>query len=232
MTDPAAGPVSRPDQHRITVPRTARYFTLGGESGARTVWVVLHGYGMLAEKFVRWFAPAAGPQRLVVAPEGLNHYYTNHETRKVGATWMTSEDREVEIADYVRYLDLVLARVLADVDPAPAVEVHGFSQGTATAARWVALGTVRPSRLALWAGLVPPDLDLARHGEALSRANLTLVLGDRDEYIPEGKIEMERTRLEGASVRFTLHRFRGGHAVPWPVLEAMASQLDPLDPPA
>ena len=212
--------------HRIEVPRSARYYTTGGEGELREIWVVLHGFGMLAEKFLRWFAPVATPERLVVAPEALNHYYTNHETRKVGATWMTSEDRETEIADYVRYLDLVFDEVGAGLIPplhSVRVEVHGFSQGTATAARWVMLGRVRPARLVLWAGGVPPDPDLQTHREALSRANLTLVLGDRDQYITEEKIEAERSRLEDAGVRFNLRRFSGGHVIPWPVLQELAT---------
>jgi predicted esterase len=227
MTDPAASPGSpAPVVRRIEVPRSARYFLLGGEGTVREVWFVLHGFGMLAGKFIRWFAPAAAPHRLIVAPEALNHYYTKHEARKVGATWMTSEDREAEIGDYVRYLNLVLAEVLSSLGtaPAPSLEVHGFSQGTATATRWVAMGQPHPARLVLWAGGIPPDLDLTAHGAALSQANLTLVLGDRDEYIVEERIQAEQQRLAEAGVRFTLLRFQGGHVVPWPVLQALARQ--------
>ena len=48
---------------------------------------------------------------------------------------MTREDREVEIEDYVRYLDLLAHRILAAVPEPPRVQVHAFSQGTATAWR-------------------------------------------------------------------------------------------------
>lgn len=216
--------MSDPRQHRITVPRTARYFTLGGESGAREVWVVLHGFGQLAERFLPWFAPAASAERLIVAPEALSRYYTDHVARKVGATWMTSEDRPAEIADYVRYLDLVVADVLAraGVQASPRIEIHGFSQGAATASRWVAFGEVLPARLLLWGGGLPPDLDLARHGPALERANLALVIGDRDEFISEEAVSEQAARLAAAGIRFDLRRFRGGHVIPRPPLEEMA----------
>lgn len=216
--------MSDPREHRITVPRTARYYALGGESGAREVWIVLHGFGQLAERFLQWFAPAASAERLIVAPEALSRYYTDHVARKVGATWMTSEDRLAEIADYVRYLDLVVADVLAraGVVASPRTEIHGFSQGAATASRWVAFGEVRPARLVLWGGGLPPDLDLARHGPALERANLSLVIGDRDEFISEEAVSEQAARLAAAGIRFDLRRFRGGHVIPGPLLEEMA----------
>ena len=55
-------------------PRTARYWHVGTPD-ARDVWVALHGYGQLAEYFVRHFVPFAGDERLVVAPEALSRFY-------------------------------------------------------------------------------------------------------------------------------------------------------------
>jgi len=200
---------------RIEVPRSARYLVAGGEEEPRELWVVLHGYSMLAEEGLRWFAPVVTPRRRVVAPEALNRYYTNHELKKVGATWMTREDREAEIRDYVRYLDLVLAELTAELPQPARLEVHGFSQGATTAARWIALGAVRPARLVLWGGGLPPDLALEDARERLNAADLTLVIGDRDKYIDEARIAAESARMTEAGLRFTLRRFRGGHVVPW-----------------
>ena len=48
-------------QHHITVNRTARYFTLGEvNDDLREIWFVLHGYGHLAERFIREFRPLGG----------------------------------------------------------------------------------------------------------------------------------------------------------------------------
>ncbi|MDH5315288.1 MAG: phospholipase [Gemmatimonadota bacterium] len=218
----APDPLAAAREHRLTVPRSARYYTLGGGGEVRELWVVLHGFGQLAGKFIRDFAAAASDQRLVVAPEALSRYYTDHASRKVGATWMTSEDRRAEIADYVRYLDLVVDELRATLAPrAERLEVHAFSQGTATACRWVALGRHQPERLVLWGGGVPPDLDLAAHGARLSRAGLTMVIGDRDEFISEEAVADQSARLEAEGVSFELQRFGGGHVVSRPVLAAM-----------
>ncbi|MEK6597388.1 MAG: hypothetical protein AABY91_03570, partial [Gemmatimonadota bacterium] len=107
MTSPDAPelpPLAMREQH-LTVSRTALYHSAGGERDVREIWVVLHGFGMLAGDFLGWFRPAITPTLLIVAPEALNRYYTNPKTRRVGATWMTSHERLAEIDDYVLYLD-------------------------------------------------------------------------------------------------------------------------------
>ena len=208
---------SQPLEASLTVPRTARYYTLGSET-AGEVWVVLHGFGQLAARFIRSFNPVAGPGRQIVAPEALNYYYINHDAKKSGATWMTSENRLVQIADYIRYLDLLLAEISTGRS-LTRVEVHGFSQGAATASRWVGQGTVRPARLVLWGGGVPPDFDFATQGQKLSQADLTVIVGDRDQYVSEADVESQRQRLDTAGVRYQLRRFSGGHLIPWTVLQ-------------
>ena len=138
----------------IEVPRTARYWVEGSAKGARDVWFLLHGYGQLARDVLRAARPLAGAGRLVVAPEALSRFYPRagggHSGSAVGASWMTREDREHEVADYVRYLDAVCAEVLAALAPRPRIHLLGFSQGAATAARWAGCGEVRPATLVLW----------------------------------------------------------------------------------
>jgi predicted esterase len=213
--------VTEPEEYRLLVPRTARIQALGLNGSLTEVWIALHGYSQLAARFVGWFAPAVRPGRAVVAPEALNRYYTNHETKQVGATWMTGEDRRAEITDYVEYLDLVVADLrtrFGDV----AIHVHAFSQGCATACRWVALGRTRPVRLVLWGGGVPPDLDLAAHGPLLAAADLTLVIGNRDQFLSEDAVRDQTARLDAAGVNHALTRFSGGHVIPWNVLRGFA----------
>ncbi len=62
--------------HSLVVPRTARYYTLGPTHGfPRELWFVCHGYGQLAERFLRQFAPLDDGTRLIVAPEALSRFY-------------------------------------------------------------------------------------------------------------------------------------------------------------
>ncbi len=209
--------------NHIQVPRTARYFTIGDRDGADEVWFVLHGYSQLAGGFLRWFEPAARPGRLIVAPEALSRsYFDEGQTRRVGGSWMTREDRESEIEDYVRYLDLVADQVLGDMPPRPRVEVHGFSQGAATAARWATFGRHAVSRLVLWGGTVPPDLDLERLRAVLRDASLVISVGDRDQFITADGLRNEEARLTGLGVPVEMRPFAGTHVVDRTTLVAIA----------
>lgn len=218
------------DEHHLSVSRSARYFTLG-ESGpaTREVWIACHGYGQLAARFLRQLEPLAGGGRLLVAPEGLSRFYletslSGSHGDKVGATWMTREDRLAEIADYVRYLDALHAEIFSRLDRR-AVSLHllGFSQGTATAARWAALGAPRPDRLLLWGGEVPPDLDLAAASERLRGVRLSLVVGDRDRYITPKILARDEARLREHGIPCEVRRFDGGHEIDAAVLLELAT---------
>jgi predicted esterase len=225
VSDKSTAP-SAPTAHHLRVQRTARYYLLGGAGdrarhhGVRAIWFVLHGYGQLAGEFIRYFADLANDQTLVVAPEALNRFYlagpdkTPARDRPVGATWMTREDRDSEIADYVELLDALYDDVAANAarDGAP-VNVVGFSQGAATAARWAAHGRSPLSRLVIWGGLVPPDTDLTSGHSALRNVPLTLVVGRRDHYIDDTALSAERTRLEKAGIQHELIQFDGGHVI-------------------
>ena len=142
-----------PQEHRFAVSRSARCYTLGG-SIATEAWMLLHGYGQLASRFLRGFEGVAVPARLLVAPEGLSRFYLEAGVGKVGASWMTKEDREREIADYLAYLEQVRAEL---VPPVP-LTVLGFSQGVTTAARWAVSTAPAPVRLICWGGLLPDEI--------------------------------------------------------------------------
>jgi len=218
------------NEHHLTVPRTARYFSLGASESAREAWVVLHGYGQLAGRFLRHFELLDDGTRLILAPEGLSRFYLDgNASRKVGAAWMTREDRLAEIADYVRYLDQVAVEALgAARDPALRMPLHvlGFSQGTATAARWLAQGsaTARGSRrLILWGGELPPDLDLATARARWADLDLVFVVGAHDEFITPKVLARDEARLAEAGIRYRVVHFDGGHEIVPEVLRGLVS---------
>ena len=207
-------------EHHISVTRTARYFTLGEPGqGTGEVWFVCHGYGQLAGRFIRHFAALDDGTRLIVAPEALARFYLGEATgpsadRKVGASWMTREDRLAEIDDYVRYLDALCQEVLRGLEPrAPQVTALGFSQGAATVSRWASIGKSRIDRLVLWAGELPPDPDLAVVADRLRAIRLTLVYGRRDEYFTPKVIAGTEARLREQGIPYNLVPFDGGHEV-------------------
>jgi len=218
-------------EHQIVVPRTARYYTLGAAAPLEQLWLVCHGYGQLASRFITYFGTLGAEHRLVVAPEALSRFYLDetsggtHAEARVGASWMTREGRLSEIDDQARYLDALYAHIVGALPGAPgALIVLGFSQGAATAARWAVRSDVAVHRLILWGGLLPPDLDPGAHRDRLTRMQLTLVTGDRDEYIPPRTAAAEQERLERAGVPVERIAFEGGHRLDKEVLRALAER--------
>lgn len=212
------------EERHLSVPRSARYFAVGPEaSSAREVWFVLHGYGQLAGRFLRHFEFLAESQRLVVAPEGLSRFYLEGGARdKVGASWMTREDRLTEIDDYVRYLDTLFGEVMRERRVEGGVHVLGFSQGTATASRWLEQGRARADRLILWGGEVPPDLDLSRARTRWEGTGLVLVAGSTDPFITAKVLARDEKRLSDHGISYRVEKFEGGHEIVQEVLRRIA----------
>ena len=212
-------------EHHIAVRRTARFFTLGTASDeVRELWVVCHGYGQLAAPFLSSFERIAAPSRLLVAPEALARFYLDRPSGgsdtppRVGATWMTREDRDSEIADHVAYLDdlhdSVREQLATDSEPgSDHVRLHvlGFSQGVATAGRWMAYGRTRADALILWAGSFPADVNLASLAARLDGSSVTLVVGARDELASWANADAQLQRFEEAGISARLLTFDGGH---------------------
>ncbi len=217
-------------EHRLAVSRTARYFTLGENSGAvGEVWFACHGYGQLAARFLEKLRVLDDGRRYLVAPEGLSRFYLSESPteRRVGASWMTREDRLAEIEDYVQYLDAVYADVFRLLDRAP-VTAHalGFSQGASTVSRWVALGKARIDRLILWGGEFPPDLDLTLDTTVgrLRAARLALVYGRSDEYITPKVVSGIGERLRQHGIPCEEIPFAGGHELNEAVLRGLGGE--------
>jgi predicted esterase len=210
------------EQRHLEVPRSARYAIMGSLAAELTeVWIVCHGHGQLARRFLSRFLPLERQDRLFIAPEALSRYYLSppqggpHPAdAPVGASWMTVEDRELEIQDYVGYLDLLYDEIFSIVDRAKVqLWVLGFSQGTATAARWVARGKVDPDRVVLYAGLLASELDMERAARLAKRSPLTIVLGTNDEFAKPELIAAQEARLQQLGVAHTIIRFEGGHEI-------------------
>src|SRR3989442_8924640 len=217
-------------EHHIGVTRSARYFTLGESSRAvGEVWFVCHGYGQLAARFLEKLRVLDDGTRYLVAPEGLSRFYlSEHPTeRRVGASWMTREDRLAEIEDYVRYLDAVYQDVFGSLDRSQ-VTVHalGFSQGAATVSRWAAMGKAKIDRLILWGGEFPPDLDLTIETvvDRLRAARLSPVYGRPDQFITPKVIREIADRLHAHNVPYREIPFDGGHELNDGVLKQLGDE--------
>lgn len=199
----------------ITTQKTARYFLMGKPSEkTKSVLIVLHGYGQLAEDFIKYFELIKNETTLIIAPEALNRFYIKGFSGKVGSTWMTKEDRENEIKDYVNYLDSVYDDVIKfGLLAKTKITVLGFSQGTVTACRWISKGKSKVDRLILWGGGIPPDIELESLRELFNSLQLTIIVGNKDEFISTEQIEKEEQRLKKNNINYSFILFEGKHII-------------------
>jgi len=218
-------------ERHLTVPRTARYQQLGEPSAAtRQLWLVAHGYGQLAEYFIRHFKSvhALDPTgTVIVAPEALSRFYSSGTDGRVGASWMTTADRLAEIADQATYLDALLDHLLANCTPDVRVTVLGFSQGTATVSRWLAAAAERwrPHRLVLWAGDFPKDIEATAAQQLLHDLPVVLVGGKLDGYMGPEKIQVQAEALRPYGAQVTTLSFEGSHTIHSPLLLRLHTAL-------
>ncbi len=229
--DSPSSELNTPVEGHLPVTRTARYWSVGGDVGQPgECWVVLHGYQQLARRFLRRFEPVAGDHRRVVAPEGLSRFYSDPRpgrhgrTSPVGASWMTREDREHEIRDYVAYLDRLWDHLRQDLPGSVRLVVLGFSQGVATACRWLTQGRARADRLVLWGDFLPPDLDLGRAAERLGGTEVVLVRGEADGVLADERLRSEEeARISASGITLRRVTYPGGHDIDGRVLRKLAS---------
>ncbi len=198
-------------ENHLRVQKTARYFSSREmNEHEREIVIVLHGYGQSAFHFLRKFNSIATNERLIIAPEGLHRFYTQGFSGRVGASWMTKEDRMADIEDYVNYLDRLVESL---EQPKARIVVIGFSQGAATASRWICQGTAHIDKLIAWAGSFPTDLDFPNDASALNAVGLELVIGNQDEFIKSAHIKDMQHLLEKQSIKAQIRHFEGGHDI-------------------
>lgn len=196
-------------QHKITVSKTAHVVTYGDiNETTKEIWIVLHGYGQLPEYFIKSFTGISNS--FVIAPAGLSTAYIKGFNGRVGANWMTSKNREDEITDYLNYLNEVLFYFRITNQSAIKINVLGFSQGAATASRFVNQTSIKVTRLILWGGLIPIELQNSR---IFLKKKIYIVYGTEDEFIlPKKELffkQIEELKMSGViSIEY-----KGSHRV-------------------
>ncbi len=199
----------------VVTQRNARCFTYGeGGKDTRHAWIVMHGYGQLASGVMQHFTRLNPQTHFVVAPEGLSRFYVNGLYGKVGASWMTSEDRELEIEDQLSFLDRVYAEFLSPLEHKK-LRIHalGFSQGVATLTRWLIHRKPPIDSIVFWAGTAPIAEIKARR-QPFSKVPWYFVVGDEDEFLPEKAVQRHLKNLEEKSGRkIRVLRYKGRHRI-------------------
>jgi len=212
----------------VEVLRTGRYFSLNSvHPKTKNVWIVFHGYGQLAEYFIKHFENLDTDENFVIAVEGLSRFYVDGLTGRVGASWMTKEDREEEIKDQSNYINTVLKDAgVNPLDDSYRFNVLGFSQGTGTAVRWFVNNGIRPSQLVLWAGSFPHDVDAIKQQQIFKDLPVHFVYGDEDQFLKDVNIEDKTTEFEKMGMNLRVWQFEGKHVMDKATLAKIVGSFD------
>ncbi|MEE9430582.1 MAG: hypothetical protein V3V16_06045 [Melioribacteraceae bacterium] len=211
----------------ITVKKSARYFTLGNLSEkTKTVWFVFHGYGQLANEFIDEFKTLENDSTFIVAPEALNKFYLRGFTGKIGATWMTKEDRENEIHDYVQMINEIFTTIEQEVDfKNIKINILGFSQGSHTVVRWLDKYHNKINNLLLWGTSFPRDCEYKKNSNYWKNIKTKIMIGTEDRFISKEMFEKEKVYLQTQNLNFKIYNFSGGHIIDKKLLSQISNEM-------
>jgi predicted esterase len=199
-----------PSVHTIATTIHGRYVVRATEAPPLGLLVGCHGYAQTADGFASDLERIPGVDRwLLVSVQGLHRFYTR--AGDVVASWMTSEDRELMIADNVAYLRQVVAHVRSKEAPtlpphAPLVFL-GFSQGVAMAFRAAADHVAQCAGIVALGGDVPPDV----RATAATLPPVLLGRGRSEEWYTAERMAGDVAWLRGIGADLTICEFDGGH---------------------
>ena len=124
---------------------------------------------------------------------------------------MTKEDRLTDIEDYISFLDTLMTN-LNEQYAFNSKILLGFSQGGATASRWIAYGKHKFDVFMLWAAVFPPDMDPAAVLKFSSLKNY-FIIGTADEYTSIARAEEYHKALNKEHIKFEFVKFEGNHSI-------------------
>ena len=206
-----------PQAHFIQVPKTARYYYLGSPGPhIQKLWYIIHGYGQLAGQFIKDFDILLDNHTLVVAPEALHRFYLHGGSGPIGASWMTKEDRQHDIADYLNHLNTIHDTISRLLHTTPRqITILGFSQGVATACRWHAAGTIPTNRLLLWGSPIPTDLPFEDPATVarFQTTDIHLINGTNDPIYRSRQFQQTLTTLQTHNIPHHQTTFNGQHQI-------------------
>jgi predicted esterase len=199
-----------PSIHTIPITIHGRYSVRLASSDPAGLLVGCHGYAQSAESFASDLEAIPGVERwLLVSVQGLHRFYARGGA--VVASWMTSQDRELMIADNTAYLRQVVGQVRAEqaavLGTSTPLVFLGFSQGVAMAFRAAADHPDDCAGIVALGADVPPDVRAA----TTSLPPVLLGRGITEEWYTEERMRSDVAWLRSIGTDLTLCEYAGGH---------------------
>lgn len=211
-----------PVHHDCEYHATAPWYSLGTLSAETTdLWLVFHGYGQLAERFIQKFGFLVSERTAIVAPQGPDRFYFDH-FRKVGASWTTRNQRDTHLQNQQAYLDTMWAQVTAAIS-GKGVRIHSlaFSQGVSVQTRWLSSRKIEVEQMIFWAGGYPHDLAEGAWAHQSDEKKVRCIVGESDEFLTPERMEEERTKILSHHPQAEFVMFEGKHEMPASMMREM-----------
>lgn len=190
--------------------KTARYFTHGNlNNHTQFIWIIIHGYAQTADSFLSSFE-SLGNENFVIAPEGLNKFYSRGFSGNPVASWMTSLEREHEIIDYTIYLNSLVKSLNLNSFTQAKTIVLGFSQGVSTQTRFITSSDFQIDFSVMIAGEIGKEFQ-ENLPEKLANLKSLYLVGDQENILKPEKIESHQILFKNANCAFKI--FEGKHVV-------------------
>ena len=197
-------------EKKVTYRTVNTYDTLNTlTSETKNVWIVFHGIGYLSRYFIRQFQPMNPVENYIIAPQAPAKYYKDEEYKRIGASWLTKENRDVEIENNLKYLDAIMEKEA--IPPTANLIFLGYSQGVSIAARWIASRKIVPAHFMIISGAFPKELTVSDFKFLENKTQITHIVGERDPYFEKKNVLLEKEWLQKVlpHIQFIVHP--GGH---------------------
>ncbi|HMQ08120.1 MAG TPA: hypothetical protein PKC30_12530 [Saprospiraceae bacterium] len=208
----------------IQTSRRAHVFSLGHNiSDSNAIWIAAHGYGQLADRFIKKFDRINLQRHFVIAPEGLSRYYLEGKERIPVPSWMTSRFRLDEIEDFCDYLDSVYATFIKTSNAK--IILFGFSQGATTLYRWIQARKPHFDYFINYAGGFPEDIQMNQVSDMLKNKHF-LIIGQDDPFLTVGRKEIMCTIMQREGCTPVTIEYPGNHSIDRNILDQLVQQLN------
>ncbi|MBB78153.1 MAG: hypothetical protein CL844_04050 [Crocinitomicaceae bacterium] len=208
-------------EYKLSYKKSFRYEVLNDTDKPFIVLYVFHGYGQLAKFFIQKFK-SLNKNILIVAPEGMHRFYLQGNYGRVGASWMTKEDRKTDIKDNISWLTALDEKISTKYNIKKRI-LLGFSQGGSTAIRWRLCNKVIFNAVIIWASDFPPEY--MKKGEILVNDDENhFVVGSKDEYFNENKRNelINQYKLLG----FNIITYHGNHEIDVKTVKKLIEKIE------
>ena len=192
----------------------APYFKVGSiHEQTKNIWFIFHGYGQLADEFTKLFSELISDENCMIFPQGLSKFYLKGIGNKTGSNWMTSLDRDIDVANYLTYLNQIFDHEVKPYQDTIELNILGFSQGGHTASRWIYHSNIRYNKLVLWGSSLAHEIDQKKITKSFSYGKNLIVFGDQDRFIDADRLQKLRNRYKKIGFNYKTLEYHGGHDI-------------------